>query len=84
MSIETLAQACADRFAAAEDALLKLEASVKAYQAGLTTAQRAIPPVTFMMIRGIIAGAAGGVANAHLGITPYDVRPRPMDGGGGK
>lgn len=77
-----LADKLAARFRSVEAELTKLEADAKAYQKELGLDGAAIPPVTWTAIRGDIAGAAGAVARAHLAITPYDVRPRPMDGGG--
>lgn len=82
--IQALANSLASSYAAAEAALTQLEADAKAYQRGLTASVGAIPPVTWTEIRGSIAGAAALVARSHLAVTPFDVRPRPMDGGGGK
>lgn len=81
---EQLAATLAEAYAEAHTALTKLEAKAKAYKQELAADGSPIPPVTWAKIRGLIAGAGARVADSHLAITPYDVRPTPMDGGGGK
>lgn len=79
MTPEEHSQNCADKFAAVETAIRELASAVQEARAPLN-----IPPVTFYSIKGGIWGALGSVAQAHLNITPYDARPQPQDGGGGK
>lgn len=81
---ETSANALADALAKAEAALTKAEAEVKQFFRTLSDAGSPIGQVTQTAIRGQIAGAAGLLAAAHLAVTPFDPRPHPMDGGGGK
>lgn len=81
---ETAANELADAYLTAEKALTKLQAKAKVFNQRMAADGSAIGPVTFAAIEGLIAGAAGMVAQSHLLVTPYDPRPRPMDGGGGK
>lgn len=76
---EDAANDVASAFSAAETALENLITSVKQARGPL-----ALPPVTFMAIRGGLQGALGAVAAEHLRITPFDPRPHTEDGGGGK
>lgn len=81
---EDAANELAAAYLAAEKALTKLQAEIRQFQKAKAAEGSAIGAVTFAAIEGFVAGAAGAVAQSHLMVTPFDPRPHPMDGGGGK
>ena len=79
MSMEDKAQGIADAFQKAENAV---ETLVRTVKANLDDFSPTVGPLTTTSFLLRLQGALGDIISVHLDMSPYDPRPRPMDGGG--
>ncbi|MGL4280517.1 MAG: hypothetical protein ACRCS0_09130 [Albidovulum sp.] len=78
---EQAAQKLANKLATAESAAADVSIAMRDF---VMHADSTIGPLTRKTFIREAQGIEGAIGRLHLDITPFDPRPRPRDGGGGK